>query len=505
MAECPHSEGVFSYLLEPIGAEAERFYAHAQTCSVCRSVLADCRRIEDSLSMDPGSESGRREHPAPEMLHAFQNERDLSSEERVEIARHLEDCAQCRTELTALRRFDFARAASLAAARRASASPDHGGRQEAEVGRAGTFSDLLGRMAGWLGLPESPLAAWPAVASLLLLIGAGVLWLATADRPGSGELREGQEQSPQLAERSVEDEGGSISDSSGDRSNILRPEEPIERRIGERSEDDRGGAPAEDLVSPPAERSLARAERPGASVVLPPADDEVESSGGRPDTREEYPEELNQGAVREELLLASIGDWPEPSYERPAGAAFFERSRIVVRGPGDADSSPEPRPLAPDHEARTIQPSPTLYWLLPERSAAGVEITIVRASDDAVVLEYQQPGPIEAGLQRVDLAERGLSLELDTSYRWYVSLVVDPRRRSLDRRGSAAIRRVAPPDGLPERTLAADSPGHAYASEGLWYDALGYFVELAERAEVEEQGRALRDALLESAGLPTPD
>jgi len=495
VAECPHSAGVFSYLVEPMGDEADRFVAHAQTCAVCRSILADCRRIEDSLSMDPGSESGSLEHPSSETLHAFQSEGDLSSEERAEVARHLEGCARCRSELAALRRFDFSQAASIAAARRPSSSA---GSQQAR--QQGSLSSLFGRLAGWLALPERSLAAWPALASILLLVGATALWLATTDWPQSGAIQSGKE--PRLAERSGK--VGSIVEPSENGPERLREEEPIGIRIGERSGSDRGQTPTEERVSPPVERSLARAEPPGASVVEEPPDDDVESSGGRPETREQYPEELTQDGVREEILVASIGGWPDPSYERPTGAAYFERSRIVVRGPGDADSAPEPRLLAPDHEARTIQSSPTLHWFLPERSAAGVEITIVRASDDAVVLEYQQPGPTEAGLHRVDLAERGLSLKMDTSYRWYVSLVIDPRRRSLDRRGSAAIRRVAPPDGLQDRTLAADSPGHAYASEGLWYDALGYFVELAERGEAGERGRALRDALLESAGLPTP-
>jgi len=84
-------------------------------------------------------------------------------------------------------------------------------------------------------------------------------------------------------------------------------------------------------------------------------------------------------------------------------------------------------------------------------------------------------------------------------YQWFVTLVVDPARRSSDVVSGGSIRREPAPGALA--TAPPERLAHAYAEAGLWYDA---FDQLSIWLAAEPGAAILhahRAALLEQIGL----
>lgn len=165
--------------------------------------------------------------------------------------------------------------------------------------------------------------------------------------------------------------------------------------------------------------------------------------------------------------------------------------------------------LAPrDHVGQTEHPSPTLYWYLSAPSPSPIELTLV--DDEAIepLLRLRLPGPIDAGLHALPLADLGVVLPPNKVHRWFVALVHDPERRSKDELAEGAIERIAPlapassgsssPPRTPEALRAAALRS---AGQGLWYDALGTLSLALEQAPGDRSLAADRQALLDQAKL----
>ena len=160
---------------------------------------------------------------------------------------------------------------------------------------------------------------------------------------------------------------------------------------------------------------------------------------------------------------------------------------------------PVPQVLAPAHVGRTSRESPTLYWFLPETTDLPVEVTVVDPDGAEPLLERTLAGPVAAGVHGVRLSDHGVRLSAGVEYQWFVSVVVDPARRSNDVVSGASIRREAPAaalEAVPRQRLA-----HAHAEAGFWYDA---FDQLSTWLVAEPDAALLhahRAALLEQVGL----
>jgi hypothetical protein len=189
------------------------------------------------------------------------------------------------------------------------------------------------------------------------------------------------------------------------------------------------------------------------------------------------------------------------AYVPPAGATPGVRVGGTMRSA--SSDVPTLLALAPDHEGLTTSESPTLYWFLGRPSEQPCEFVLNHPGRDDPVLEVAIPAPILAGIRALRLADHGVVLEPGIRYRWFISLVPDPARRSSDIVAGGAIRRVA----LDERVraeLAEAGPagaGHVYARRGLFYDALEFVSHWITKAPDERRLRAQRAALLEQVGL----
>jgi hypothetical protein len=155
--------------------------------------------------------------------------------------------------------------------------------------------------------------------------------------------------------------------------------------------------------------------------------------------------------------------------------------------------------LAPGQLARTISPSPVLFWHIDSVPGPGIELVFSMTDyrQTEPVAEITLAPPQRAGIQRVDLVQHGVELEIGVEYDWAVALVVDPERRSRDIIANAYIERVPTPVGL-----SGDRCGFESCVElGLWYDALAAISDAIEAAPDDAALREQRRQLLSQAGL----
>ncbi|MGH7291264.1 MAG: DUF928 domain-containing protein, partial [Myxococcota bacterium] len=221
-----------------------------------------------------------------------------------------------------------------------------------------------------------------------------------------------------------------------------------------------------------------------------------------PPAKREVPEPSPPEAPPRPIQVAAVVPKDVPMYAPGALA-----NTAAVRLDGEARSlgaaAPTPQALGPLHVGASSRESPNLYWFLPEATASPVEVTITSPDAVAPLLEMTVPGPLEAGVHRVSLAEHRVRLDPGTDYRWFVALVRDPERRSQDVVSVAGIRYTPASAELSARLAAAPlgSTAHLYAESGLWYDA---FDQLSSWLAAERGSATLRDhraALLDQVGL----
>lgn len=160
--------------------------------------------------------------------------------------------------------------------------------------------------------------------------------------------------------------------------------------------------------------------------------------------------------------------------------------------------------LVPEGRALTSLEQPSVSWYLSSPTPAPVEVTI---SDDRAVkplLEVRLPQPVQPGVQRIRLADYGVKLEPGVQYKWFVTVVVDPARRSRDVLAGGTIERVEPSAELSARLASArpETLPMIYAEAGLWYDALGAIADLLDQSPNDQTVREGRAQLLSQAGLP---
>jgi hypothetical protein len=160
--------------------------------------------------------------------------------------------------------------------------------------------------------------------------------------------------------------------------------------------------------------------------------------------------------------------------------------------------------LAPaDHAGLTVEEQPTLYWFISRVPAVPIELTVSTDGGTQPVLETRLAAPATAGVQRTRLADHGVRLVPGVRYRWFVTAVADPDRRSRDVLAGGMIERVEAAETLRARLAGADPTRRAFllAEEGLWYDAIATISDLIERSPHDATRRRQRAGLLEQVGL----
>ena len=195
-----------------------------------------------------------------------------------------------------------------------------------------------------------------------------------------------------------------------------------------------------------------------------------------------------------------------PSYQPPAVGAPNRRVGGGTRGAGD--TAPMLAVLAPRSTGHTLQEQPTLYWSISSAVTLPIEILLVEAnpstSADAPPLLEKTISVNGAGVHALSLQEYGVKLQPNTEYEWFVALVRNPDKRNQDIVSSGVLKRVTAETKTTDcLQQAAKQPKYsAYASCGLWYDAIA---DLSAAITQHPDDPALRDAragLLAQEDLP---
>ncbi len=159
--------------------------------------------------------------------------------------------------------------------------------------------------------------------------------------------------------------------------------------------------------------------------------------------------------------------------------------------------------LTPNHVALTVQEQPTLYWYLSKPAKNPIELTIISEKDTHPLLKTHIPLPSRRGLYPLRLSDFNIRLTTGTLYQWFLTLILDPNRRSRDIVAGAIIERVEVPKTLRSRLLKANREKipHVYAAAGIWYDAFMAISNLIAEMPDNPVFRKHRAALLEQVGL----
>ncbi len=174
------------------------------------------------------------------------------------------------------------------------------------------------------------------------------------------------------------------------------------------------------------------------------------------------------------------------------------------RGPGDG--YPELYVLVPAHVAQTALEQPSLFWYVDEVPKLPMRVDFTLLDEDGVdpLVQVSLAAIERAGIHRIRLSDYGVKLQPGIEYEWSVSLVPDEKARSKDIVATGWIDRVEASSGTDAKSMNEenkDGAVHAFASKGLWYDALAEIDDQIRAQPNDKELSAMRAALLRQVGL----
>ncbi|MDH3661195.1 MAG: DUF928 domain-containing protein [Alphaproteobacteria bacterium] len=159
--------------------------------------------------------------------------------------------------------------------------------------------------------------------------------------------------------------------------------------------------------------------------------------------------------------------------------------------------------LAPEGMARTLSPTPTLYWHVSKAAEGPVRFTLLADDVTAIdpLLEINLGGVDQEGIYGLSLDDHGITLEHGERYVWSVALASVGGNYGSDMVAQTMMEHVAAPE-LAKAVDAARPEERAVrlAAEGYWYDAVDVLSEQIETA-ANAPWQAARAHLLDQAGL----
>jgi hypothetical protein len=192
---------------------------------------------------------------------------------------------------------------------------------------------------------------------------------------------------------------------------------------------------------------------------------------------------------------------PAVIYRPAAGVAVGARLTGGSRGTGEAAVRLDV--LAPDETGLTTQEQPSLFWYQSKPAKASFELTLLEEDSVKPILQVKSEQSVQAGIQRLKLADHGVRLTPGVEYRWVVALITDPGNRSSDLIASGFLKRIEPSNDLQARLAKAspvEKPG-IYAEAGIWHDALASLSDLIDSRPEAQNLREERADLLRQVGL----
>ena len=141
--------------------------------------------------------------------------------------------------------------------------------------------------------------------------------------------------------------------------------------------------------------------------------------------------------------------------------------------------------LVPDRAVNlTASTNPKLYFHVPETDEAQSIEFVLRDQSDRLVYETLIETQGEAGIMSIEIpfSVRQKSLKSGTEYRWYLSNICNPQKRSQDivLEGWIEHQALSPETQQKIASLSLAEQASFYQQQGLWYDALAIAVTEAQ-------------------------
>lgn len=196
---------------------------------------------------------------------------------------------------------------------------------------------------------------------------------------------------------------------------------------------------------------------------------------------------------------APAGQAAPPIYIPPRRGAPADLAPAATRSPLMQQKL---KLLAPDHVGLTVSDRPTLYMYVGERGHLQVLVTRGAEAAGPAVASGRVEVAEAPAIRPLDLGAMKATLEPGQDYR--VTLMLFDRGGIVRSTESAVLRRVGEPVELAVIAAGADpaARARAYASAGIWFDAVDSISRAIAAAPDAAGPREDRAALLEQAGLP---
>ncbi|GJQ58676.1 MAG: DUF928 domain-containing protein [Candidatus Scalindua sp. AMX11] len=227
----------------------------------------------------------------------------------------------------------------------------------------------------------------------------------------------------------------------------------------------------------------------GTTIVIAPTGFGAEGKQGN---RQAKSTEVGKKTVRKSNSM--------PVYKAPICGYPKERQCGGSRGSG---VYPLHLIIPDDRIGRTVSDQPILYWDLLKPIRNQAEFTLIDNVAVHPLLEIDLGPKMEAGMYHISLADYGVRLMPCKLYRWFVSIILDPKHRSKDFVLEGGIEFIVPEEPLTKRVSQAsrEEVPYVYAESGIWYDALAAITGLINDAPDNIQLRKQRASLIEQIGL----
>jgi hypothetical protein len=164
---------------------------------------------------------------------------------------------------------------------------------------------------------------------------------------------------------------------------------------------------------------------------------------------------------------------------------------------------PRTEALVPEEIGHTLQAQPVLYWYLDAKTDDRIDFALIGVDPRNPIIETTLKGPFAPGIQRIRMADLGISLEPGVEYQWFVRVIPNPDQRLYDRVVGGGIQRIDASDELRAKIAAAPKRESHFvlAEAGIWYDALDSLSLEVEAAPDDANLRAQRASLFDQVGL----
>lgn len=191
-----------------------------------------------------------------------------------------------------------------------------------------------------------------------------------------------------------------------------------------------------------------------------------------------------------------------PVYVPPKRGAPL--ARVGGGSRGIDDNLPYISVITPEHVGFTSRSQPVLYWYISDAMKTRFEFALINDDDIDPMIEVISEQEMQAGLNSINLADHGVSLEPGVAYQWSVAFVADANKRSADIVSSGQIELL---ELTAAQKAALEAVGEServtiFAREGYWYDSFASLSGLIASDPGNSDLRAQRAALLEQIGLP---